>query len=92
MQKAVLKASMSLTIQNIFTDNQTDVSGFVYGLVNTPRKNRKRFSASIITVYEDKQQVLNDADEKNNLHPAVLAGPSRSTEGVMLYYLVEWLS
>ncbi len=82
---------MSLTIQNIFTDQQTDVSGFVYGLVKTPRKNRKRFSASIITVVDDKEQAIKHTDIENHLHPAVLAGPSRSTEGVMLYYLVEWL-
>jgi len=82
---------MSLHIQNIFTDNQTDVSGFVFALVLTPKKNRKRFPAGNVTVFETEDAMFNEAKPEENLYPAKLAGPARSSEGFMLYYLVEWL-
>ncbi len=82
---------MSLDIYSIFTDKQTDVSGFVYGTVHTPKKNRKRFPEGIITVYRSEAETRQASDPEKNLHPAKLAGPARSSEGFMLYYLVEWL-
>ena len=41
-------------------------------------------------VLASEDEALRRAGE--NLHPAIVIGPSRSSEGFRLYYLVRWLN
>ena len=62
-----------------------------YALINTPSLTRKRFPEGVVTVVEDEAAARAGADPVNNIVPAVVMGPSRSSEGFRLFYLVRWL-
>jgi hypothetical protein len=62
-------------------------------LIYSPNKHRrKRFPDNCVFVKASEEDALNAADVENNLHPAIVCGPSRSSEGFMLYYLMKWLN
>ena len=63
-----------------------------YALIYTPSRRRSRFPENCVRIVASMEQALAGADPSNKLHPALVFGPSRSSEGLRLYYLVEWLS
>lgn len=62
-----------------------------YAVLNVKRGSRKRFPESCVDVMADAATALTKADPARNLHAAEVMGPSRSSEGFRLYYLVRWL-
>ena len=62
-----------------------------YALIDTPSRKRKRFPENNVTVVENEAAALAGADPVNNIVPALVFGPSRSSEGFRLFYLVDWL-
>jgi hypothetical protein len=76
---------------DIFYDTETSVVSESYAIVYAPRKNRKRFPQNCVTIVADLKVAMQGIDTEKNLFPAKVLGPSRSSEGLMLYYLVEWL-
>lgn len=56
-----------------------------------PGRARKRFPAGCVRVVETREQALTEADASHRLFAAVVLGPSKSSEGQYLYYLLEWL-
>lgn len=62
-----------------------------FAVVNVKRGSRKRFPESCVAVMPDLVAALAAADPAQNLHAAEVMGPSRSSEGFRLYYLVRWL-
>lgn len=72
-------------------DPQTKVSQPQYAVVYVPKRSRKRFAASNVTVVETKAQAIEQADPDNKHFAAVVIGPSKSSEGQFIYYLGEWL-
>ncbi|OHC66244.1 MAG: hypothetical protein A3H93_15200 [Rhodocyclales bacterium RIFCSPLOWO2_02_FULL_63_24] len=62
-----------------------------YAVVNVRRSSRKRFPESCVELMADAATALAGADPARDLHAAEVMGPSRSSEGVRLYYLVRWL-
>ncbi|MCU7852299.1 MAG: hypothetical protein KZQ80_08805 [Candidatus Thiodiazotropha sp. (ex Monitilora ramsayi)] len=62
-----------------------------YAVIYTPSRRRKRFPENCVTPVESAELAIARAAEKNDSHPAKVMGPSRSSEGFRLYYLLEWL-
>ena len=62
-----------------------------FALVYAPRRQRKRFPENCVQVVESEEAALTGANQEKDLFPARVAGPSRSSEGFRLYYLVRWL-
>lgn len=62
-----------------------------FAVVNVKRGSRKRFPESCVAVATSAEEALTGADPARNLHAAEVMGPSRSSEGFRLYYLVRWL-
>jgi len=62
-----------------------------YALIKTPRTNRKRYPEACVTVMESPGSAVEAADPSRNLHPAIVYGPSVSSESQRIYYLVRWL-
>lgn len=63
-----------------------------YALVYAPkRERRKRFPENCVQEVASREAALEGAKPEADLYPARLAGPSRSSEGFRMYYLVEWL-
>jgi len=72
-------------------DPETSVSQEQYAVIQTPRPTRKRFPAGCVEVVADAAQAIAQAAAHQDLHAARVLGPSKSSEGQFIYYLVEWL-
>lgn len=73
-------------------DPEDGVSKLQYAVVYAPRVKRHRFSANCVKIFETAQDALDGSDSANDQHAAKVLGPSKSSEGQFIYYLVEWLS
>lgn len=72
-------------------DPDTDVSSVKHALVYAPRLRRHRFSANCVTLMQSAEAALAAQCVQQDLHAARVLGPSKSSEGQFIYYLVEWL-
>ena len=72
-------------------DPDTTVVEEHFAVVYAPRKTRDRFSEGAVELKNSVEQARKDSDSRNKKFAAIVAGPSRSSEGLRLYYLVEWL-
>jgi hypothetical protein len=59
-------------------------------VVYAPKK-KKRLSANCVEIVTTEEAARAAADPDHNRYAAVVAGPSKSSEGQYLYYLVRWL-
>jgi len=73
-------------------DDQSNLVQEHYAVIYAPGKSRNRFPENCVTIYADRQEAVAAADEEQNLYAAKVIGPSRSSEGLMLYYLGQWLA
>ncbi|MDO9244017.1 MAG: hypothetical protein Q8J67_04025 [Rhodocyclaceae bacterium] len=62
-----------------------------FALVQATRGKRQRFAENCVEVVASAEVALARALPVHNLHAAEVVGPSRSSEGFRLYYLVRWL-
>ena len=72
-------------------DPQTSVSEECFAVIFTPRTDRKRFPAGCVEVFASRAAAIAAADPENNRHAATVVGPSKSSEGQYIYYLMGWL-
>lgn len=72
-------------------DPDADIARECYALVHAPSPNRKRFPENCVDVKESEEAARAAANPDKKLVPAVVFGPSRSSEGFRLFYLVRWL-
>ena len=72
-------------------DRGSKVSQQRYAVVYVPRKNRKRFSAGAVEIYDTEMEARNHAQPQSHHYAAIVHGPSKSSEGQLLYYLIDWL-
>ena len=72
-------------------DPETTVSQVHSALVYTRRRSRKRFPAGCVQIMATEEEAIAAADDNNHYYPAHVAGPSKSSEGQFIYYLVRWL-
>lgn len=77
---------------SLFTDVESKVVGTSAVVVYSPSgKNRMRFPEGVVEVYASEEEALAHADPAKSRHAAIASGPSRSSEGFRLFYLVRWL-
>ena len=76
------------------TDPNPDanVSSEHFAVVYVPRRSRKRFSIGCVEIKSTKDDAISSADHTANKFAARVIGPSKSSEGQYLYYLVEWIN
>ncbi len=72
-------------------DPEGKVVSEVFALIYAPGRTRDRFPENCVTVVDSEAAALSGADPEKKLYPARVIGPSRSSEGFRLYYLVCWL-
>ena len=60
-------------------------------LVYAPIRRRDRFPENCVQIMESESAARAGADVQQHLFAARVLGPSRSSEGFRLYYLVCWL-
>ncbi len=72
-------------------DPESSVSNLEYAVIYIPKRSRNRFSANCVEIKSCAADALDDADLENKKFAARISGPSKSSEGQYIYYLVEWL-
>jgi hypothetical protein len=72
-------------------DPETGVSQVRFAVIFTPRQNRKRYPAGCVEIFDSMEAAIAAADPANKRHAARVVGPSKSSEGQFIYYLVDWL-
>jgi len=79
-------------VTSLFTDVESKVVGTTAVVVYSPSgKSRKRFPEGVVEVYANEAEARAHADPEKSRHAAIASGPSRSSEGFKLFYLVRWL-
>jgi len=73
-------------------DPEDGVSKLRYAVVYAPRAKRHRFSANCVQVVENIEDAKTLSDPDGDQYPAKVLGPSKSSEGQFIYYLVEWIA
>jgi hypothetical protein len=73
-------------------DPEGGVSKVQFAVVYAPRVKRHRFSANCVNIVESAQAAIDRSDSSRDQHAAKVLGPSKSSEGQFIYYLVEWLN
>lgn len=77
---------------SLFTDVESKVVGTSAVVIYSPSgKSRKRFPEGVVEVYPSEADALAHADPARHRHAALASGPSRSSEGFKLFYLLRWL-
>ena len=72
-------------------DPEGGVSKIQYAVVYVPKRSRSRFAANCVEIKDSAEQAEASSDPKNKKFAAKLVGPSKSSEGQCIYYLLEWL-
>jgi hypothetical protein len=77
---------------SLFTDVESHVVGTSAVVIYSPSgKKRTRFPEGVVEVFGSEEEALAHADPAKGRHAAIASGPSRSSEGFKLFYLVRWL-
>jgi hypothetical protein len=63
-----------------------------FAIIKTKRTDRARYPEGCVTIVADESGALVAANPARHLYPAIVYGPSSSSEGQRLYYLVRWLT
>ena len=83
---------MAETITSLVTDTETQLVRPCYVVIYAPAgRTRKRFPENCVTVYATEAEARAVARPQDGYLAAVASGPSRSSEGFGLFYLVRWL-
>jgi hypothetical protein len=72
-------------------DPETAVSQEHFAVVYAPRKNRPRFPATSVQLCATQEEAQAAADATQQRYAARVLGPSKSSEGLYIFYLVQWL-
>ena len=72
-------------------DPETGVSREHFAVIFTPRRNRKRYPAGCVEIHAGEAEAKASADPDRQRHAARVVGPSKSSEGQFIYYLLTWL-
>lgn len=76
---------------HILIDPESRSLGERCALIKTRRRDRPRFPFGCVSLVADEASALAGADPGRDLHPARVYGPSSSSEGQQVWYLVRWL-
>ena len=76
---------------SIQPDPETSVSQVHSAVVYIPRRSRNRFAANCVELFHSEAGALAASEPEKKRFAARVLGPSKSSEGQYIYYLLEWL-
>ena len=82
---------MAEAISSLITDTESALVHTGYVVIYAPQRNRRRFPEGCVSVHASEAAARAAANPEQGYHAAVASGPSRSSEGFRLFYLVRWL-
>lgn len=62
-----------------------------YAVIYAPGRKRARFAENCVHLVPSAGDAIEQSDPAAQRFPALVYGPSVSSEGLRLYYLIEWL-
>ena len=62
-----------------------------FAVVYAPRRNRNRFAENTVQIMVSEQTAREQANPDKKMYAAKVVGPSRSSEGLRVFYLSDWL-
>lgn len=80
-----------MVVKNTFYDPDSQLVGEHFAVIYAPVRKRTRFPENCVQLMADEAEARQAANAGGHLHPGKVLGPSRSSEGIRLYYLVDWL-
>ncbi len=78
-------------MQRVIIDPESKSLDERFALVKAANRRRGRFPEACVTLVESEEAARAGRDDAGQVHPALVYGPSSSSEGQRLYYLVRWL-
>lgn len=78
-------------MKGYFLDPETSIVKEHFAVIYAPKRNRDRFPENCVDIVASEAEALRLADIDNKRYPAIVIGPARSSEGLRLFYLVDWL-
>jgi len=74
-------------------DPQTNVSNVQFAIVYAPRRkaNRNRIPHSCVEIKDSKEQAMEQSRPEAKRYAAQVLGPSKSSEGQQIFYVMQWL-
>lgn len=83
---------MAEAITSLISDSEASVVTTGHVVIFAPgRRNRRRFPEGCVEPCESEALARAKARPDQGYFAAVASGPSRSSEGFRIYYLVRWL-
>ncbi len=79
-------------MKGIYLDSDSQVVAERLAVVYAPNRRRGRFPEDCVRVVDSETAARADADPQRQRYAARVIGPCRSSEGLRLYYLVDWLT
>lgn len=76
---------------NVLIDPDSRSLDHRFALIRAPRRNRARYPEGCVRLAADESEARSAADPSRHVYPAEVYGPSVSSEGQRIYYLVRWL-
>ena len=75
----------------VYFDPLAQIVGEHFAVVKAAQAKRLRFPENVVELMPTAEAALAAEQPQDGLHAGIVAGPSRSSEGYRLYYLVRWL-
>lgn len=60
-----------------------------FAVVRIPRVKRDRVPAASVEIVDDLETAIAQSNPDDKFYPAKVVGPARSSEGTMLYYIID---
>jgi hypothetical protein len=76
---------------DLYVDWDSTTKDENFAVVYTPTQRRKRFPDNCVKVMESEAAARAAANPDKHFYAAKVAGPSRSSEGFFVYFLVHWI-
>lgn len=63
-----------------------------YAVVRVGRRLRERIPETTVHIVDSQEEAIKQSDPDKHQYAARVAGPSRSSEGLRVYYIIEWFN
>ena len=77
-------------MNGISLDPESNVITEQFAVVKAGRRVRGRVPETVVEIVESQEIAMEKSQADTQLLAAKVIGPSRSSEGLRLYYIVEW--
>jgi hypothetical protein len=77
---------------DILVDSESRSLDHRFAIIRTKRTDRARYPEGCVAIVQDEAGARAGADAARRFRAALVYGPSSSSEGQRVYYLVRWLT